>query len=143
MPYSLSRRLILRTSGVGLVTAIAGCSVLSTEGSPPTMPIFVENRGNERHTAVVQVHSTVEEETFDKEVEVPPGILAKVGDITSDSFCIRGIGVSFDETFNICPEKGDGEYSQNGYIVTINPASTSDQRDRRIEITKIEDADVQ
>ncbi len=142
MPPSVSRRSILRTSGVVLSGAVAGCSGLSTEDAPPTVPIFLENRDEKQHSALVQIHSVTQEEAFAREISISPGEIVKAGEVTTEEFCIRG-QVSTLDMDNTCPTQGEQDYSQHGFMVVIYQTPPPDGRERRVEIVKIQDADVQ
>lgn len=142
MVPSVSRRSVLQTGGVALAGAVAGCSELSTEEEPPTVPIFLENRDTAHHDALVEIHSTTKDEAFAREVSIVPDEIAKVGEVTAEEFCIRGRLPTggLDET---CPTWVEQDYSQNGFMVVILRSPPPTERERRIEIVKIEDAAVQ
>lgn len=142
MVPSVSRRSILQTSGVALAGAVAGCSELSAEDDPPTVPILLENRDTTRHDALVEVHSTTEEAAFSREVEIDPGEIAEVGAVTAEEFCIRG-RIPTEALAETCPTRGERDYAANGFAVVVHRSSPSSERDRRLEIVKIEDASVQ
>lgn len=142
MVPSVSRRSILQASGVALAGTVAGCSELSAENDPPTVPILLENRDTARHDALVEVHSTTEEAAFSREVGIDPGEIAKVGEVTAEEFCIRG-RISTGEVAGTCPTRGEQDYAENGFAVVVHRSSPSSERDRRLEIVKIDDAAVQ
>ena len=142
MPPSVSRRSILQTSGVVLSGTVAGCSELSTEDAPPTVPIFLENRDEKQHSALVQIHSVTQEEAFSREVSVSPGEIVQAGEVTTEEFCIRG-QVSTLGKDNTCPTQGEQDYSQHGFVLVIHQTPPPNGSERRVEIVNIQESDVQ
>lgn len=141
MVPSVSRRSVLQAGGAALAGAVAGCSELSTEEEPPTVPIFLENRDTAHHNALVEVHSTTKDEAFEREVSIVPDEIAKVDEVTAEEFCIRG-RIHTGGKDLLCPTRGEQDHSENGFTVVIHRSVPSSERDRRIEIVKIEDASV-